>query len=89
MNSEKKKDPRRSQSKTQDNTNRKLSQSQQILRHLQEGKSITPIDALNLFGCFRLSARIADLRHDGWQIKTDTITREGKQFASYSLEASK
>ncbi len=35
-----------------------------IRSHLLEGKSITPIEALNLCGCFRLSAIIYTLRHD-------------------------
>lgn len=35
-----------------------------IIRHyLLEGKTITPIEALNLCGCFRLSAIIHTLRH--------------------------
>ena len=71
------------------NSNRKTSQSQQILLHLQEGYSITPIDALNMFGCFRLSARIADLRHEGHNIITETVSYNGKQFASYRLEDEK
>ncbi len=35
-----------------------------IRSHLLDGKSITPIEALNLCGCFRLSAIIYTLRHD-------------------------
>lgn len=49
-----------------------MSQNNQILRYLQTHKrGLTPIDALNKFGCFRLSARIADLRGLGWDIRTD------------------
>jgi len=48
-------------------------QTKQILAHLESGKSITPIDALNLFGVFRLSARIFDIRKLGHKIITDTI----------------
>ena len=49
-----------------------MSQNKQILRYLQTHKrGLTPIDALNKFGCFRLSARIADLRGLGWDIRTD------------------
>ena len=68
------------------NSNAKQSQSQQILAHLKAGNEITPMDALDLCGCFRLSARIADLRHDGWNISTKIITKNGKNFASYRLE---
>lgn len=42
------------------------SQNAQILKHLESGKSITALEALELFGCMRLGARIYDLRkkHD-------------------------
>mgnify|MGYP000044174794 CR=1 FL=1 len=62
------------------------SQAADILKHLQSGKSITPIDALAKFGCFRLSARIYDLRADGHTIymERETDERTGKNFARYS-----
>jgi hypothetical protein len=50
------------------------SQKKQILEHIEAFGSITPIEALNLFGCFRLSARIWDLRHEGHSIRTNIIT---------------
>ena len=61
------------------------SQAQQIKQHLLDGNKITPIDALTLFGCFRLGARIFDLKSDGMAIKTDIIEKDGKRFAEYSL----
>jgi len=61
------------------------SQNKMILRHLTQGNSITPIDALNLFGCFRLSARVHDLKADGHNIKTDRIARGNKRYAQYTL----
>tara|TARA_R100001460_G_scaffold101327_1_gene145224 strand:+ start:190 stop:387 length:198 start_codon:yes stop_codon:yes gene_type:complete len=63
-----------------------MSQNNQILSYLEKGKKITPIDALNKFGCFRLSARILDLRQKGHNIITENITKDGKTFARYSLE---
>lgn len=49
-----------------------MSQNKEILRYLQTHKrGITPIDALQKFGCFRLSARISDLREKGYDIRTD------------------
>ena len=60
-------------------------QKQQIQDHLSKGKAITPIEALNKFGCFRLAARIADLRNEGVNIATKNVTKEGKTFASYRL----
>lgn len=62
------------------------SQNEQILAYLKSGKSITPIEALSNFGCFRLGARIFELREQGNDIKVDTVERNGKRFASYSLK---
>lgn len=70
---------------TQENDNRKKSQKQLILDYLLEGNEITPMDALNKFGCFRLGARIADLKKDGYDIKT-RIAKGGKNYAIYTLE---
>ena len=33
-----------------------------ILDYMREGKEITSLEALNLFGCLRLSARIKDIK---------------------------
>ena len=62
-----------------------MTQNQQIKSYLEKGKSITPIQALEKFGCFRLAARISDLRNDGLNIATKIVTKDGKTFASYKL----
>ncbi len=49
------------------------SQCQRILDHLMAGKTITAIQALDLFGCNRLAARIADLRANDHEIETNTV----------------
>ena len=61
-----------------------MSQEQAILQHLQRAP-ITPIEALNKYGCFRLGARIYDLKAAGHQIKSELVERDGKKFARYSL----
>jgi len=43
-------------------------QNARILAYLRGGGALTPKDALNMFGSFRLSARIFDLREAGWPI---------------------
>jgi hypothetical protein len=64
-----------------------MSQNKQIADYLNKGKKLTPIDALNKFGCFRLAARIADLRNDGMNIVTNTIKLDNKkQIAQYSVK---
>ena len=62
-------------------------QTERILNYLKQGKGLTPITALNKFGCFRLAARIADLRKDGHTIFTDTIIKNGKSFANYKYSS--
>lgn len=62
------------------------SQNKQIKAWLESGKSITPLDALCLFGSLRLGARIFDLKNDyGMNIKTEMIEENGKRYARYSL----
>jgi hypothetical protein len=62
----------------------KLSQQTLVFAHLKR-KSITPIEALNLYGCFRLAAIIYNLRRSGVAIKTVPKTVNGKTFAQYFL----
>jgi hypothetical protein len=62
-----------------------MSQERAILAHLKSGKSITPIDALNLYGCFRLGARIKNLREEGHNIITDYEESNGKRYARYYI----
>ena len=62
------------------------SQSKKILAHLKAGKTITPLQALNLFGCMRLSARIYDLNEKGHNIKSEMISIGKKRFARYYLK---
>ena len=66
---------------------RSESQQRMVARHLQEGKSITPLEALTMYGAFRLSAIIFDLRNEeGMDIRTDMVTDdEGRRYAKYSL----
>jgi len=60
-------------------------QKEAILRHLQSGKTITPLEALNLYGCYRLGARIWDLRDEGYVIRSENVKQGKKTFASYKL----
>lgn len=60
-----------------------LSQNKKILHHLKSNGSITPIEALNEYGCFRLAARIKDLRDEGHNILTEIVSNDGKKYARY------
>ena len=62
------------------------SQTGRILEHLRSVGPITPLEALELYGCFRLAARIKDLREAGWNVQTGNYrTPSGKTVARYWL----
>lgn len=62
-------------------------QTQMVLEYLQKYGEITPLEALSAIGCFRLSARIADLRAEGHEIETRINNGLGaKRYAIYSLK---
>lgn len=66
-----------------------LSQNNEVLIYLQKHGSITPMDALREFGCFRLGARIWDLKQQGQDIRRVMETRNGKTYARYFMEPHK
>lgn len=58
------------------------SQCASILKWLREGKPLTPLVTLDQFGCFRLAARIGNLKDAGHLIQRNMITvtsRDGSQ----------
>ena len=66
-----------------------MSQISSIKNHLNSGRTITPLEALDLYGCFRLAAVIFILKNEhGMNIKTEEKTRTNgsgvsKRFAEY------
>lgn len=66
-----------------------MSQALDILSHIKRTGCITPIEALNEYGCMRLAARVHDLRAKGYNIKTiekSAMTPYGKKvWAEYRL----
>ena len=62
-------------------------QKELIREYLERGNSLTPMDALELFGCFRLATRIFELKREGLDIVTDMVENKatGKRYASYRL----
>jgi hypothetical protein len=63
-----------------------VSQCEDIKAHLQAGYSLTALEALQRFQCFRLAARIADLKKEGMHIDAVMVADEdtGKVYARYS-----
>jgi hypothetical protein len=62
-----------------------MSQIDRIRAHLGNGKAITPMQALRLYGCFRLAAVIFKLKEEGFLIDTEMVYRDNKKWASYTL----
>lgn len=65
----------------------KKTQRQAIREYLEDGKTLTPLYALSLFGCFRLATRIFELKKEGLDIKTEMVAdpQTGKKYARYYL----
>lgn len=65
-----------------------MSQKERILKHLESGKRLTAGGAYGLYGCFRLAARIFELRKKGHKIISEMKdVGNGKSVAIYFLEA--
>lgn len=70
----------------------KKTQKTVILAHMKRFGSIEPITALREYGVYRLGARIADLRNEGYNITTETqtsvsrITGKPVHYALYKLK---
>lgn len=55
-----------------------MTQTDMILMHLKEHGSITPLDAMQEYGCMRLGARIWDIRDLGYTIETKMETHKNR-----------
>lgn len=67
-------------------------QNQMVISYLMSGKTLTPLEALNMFGCLRLAARVYELRSDGWPILKEMKRHpinEHIYFAEYYLNPDK
>lgn len=67
-----------------------MTQNEAILNHLKSGKSITPIEALNKYGCFRLASRISDIKKMGYLVHKEMVNDKKpdgtkERYAKYML----
>lgn len=69
-----------------------MTQASQILDYLlNHPEGITPLEALEKFGCFRLGARIHDIRNGNtpsgkaYPVETINETKGGKTYARYKV----
>lgn len=70
------------------NENSKTSKSQTdlILEWMLAGNTITPLEALEKFKCFRLGARIADIKARGYLVYSEFVTTQSeKKVKQYHL----
>ena len=68
------------------NRTRPLSQEEQILNYIIEHGSISSMEAFAELAITRLSARIYDLREQGYDIRLDyRTTGNGKRYGVYTL----
>ena len=70
------------------------SQNQMVLSHMTKHKTITSIEAFELYGITRLSARIYDLRERGHKIGMvweESVNRYGTpvRYGKYFIEKTK
>lgn len=68
-----------------------MTQCDRILRHMQDYGGITQAEAVTFYGCYRLGARIADLKKRGYDIRPERVTSKNRydepvSFSRYSLE---
>ena len=64
-----------------------MSQSDDILKALQRGERLTPLDALTQYNCMRLASRISALRQQGVPIHDKWVsTPSGKRVKEYWVE---
>ena len=67
-----------------------MTQEQAVRNHIINNGSITQAQAVRLYGCYRLSARIYEMRKDGYEIATQYKTSKNRfgyvsVYANYVL----
>lgn len=70
-----------------------MTRKERLLDYLKENKTLTSLEAIRLFGETRLSARIYDLKKNGYRFNKQSIrvpTRDGWTYvAQYTYEGAK
>ena len=62
------------------------SMKQTILDYLKTGKSITALEAVEIWGELNLRNKISELRRSGWQIHSEALPSDkGGKFKRYYL----
>lgn len=61
------------------------SQRLQIQRYLASGRTLTPLQALEKFHCFRLAARVAEIKAAGHPVSTEMVQLGNTRIARYRI----
>jgi hypothetical protein len=57
-------------------------------KHFLSGKSLTQLEAIGLYGAFRLAARVHDLKKKGMKVETRIkYDPNGNPYAEYQLRS--
>lgn len=66
-----------------------MTQNEKVLRHIERFGKISTMEAFTEYGITRLSARIWDLRHEGYIIagvRKDGVNRYGKKVSYFEYQ---
>ena len=66
-------------------------QTDRIIRHIQDYGSITPVEAMQEYGIMRLASRMCDIKRAGYNVRREMVTGrnrygESTTYARYFLE---
>lgn len=61
------------------------SQRAGIIKHLESGKSLTSLEAIQKYGCTKLASRICELKEEGYLIYTERETLKNRYGNSCTI----
>ena len=62
-----------------------MTKKQKILNHLKSGKSITSMEAINLYGVTRLAAVVHTLKRERHPIESENVKGKDGTYAVYKM----
>ena len=62
-----------------------MTKKKKILTHLQSGRTITSMEAIDLYKCTRLAAIIYSLKDEGYNIESKNVKGTNTNYARYKL----
>ena len=62
-----------------------MTKKQKILNHLKSGKSITSMEAINLYKVTRLAAVVHTLKKEGHQIESENVKGNDGIYSIYKM----